>query len=120
MNQTPLSAILLMLTAAVLGAVGQYMYKTGTLQAGEARWSWLWNPWILAGMACYLAVMFLFTRAFRAGGAVTVLYPVYASTFIWAALIALVFYGQPIRSVHVLGMALLIAGIYLMGVGNIR
>lgn len=43
------------------------------------------------------------------------LYPVYASTFIWAALIGLLAYGTPIRSIHILGMALLIAGMWLMG-----
>ena len=69
-------------------------------------------------MACYIAVMLLFTRAFRAGGTVTVLYPIYASTFIWAAVIGQAWFGQPIRPVHVGGMVLLLAGIYLMGVGN--
>jgi hypothetical protein len=53
------------------------------------------SPWILGGMACYVAVMFLFTQAFRAGGTVTVLYPVYALTFIWAAIFGLVLFGLP-------------------------
>ena len=49
------------------------------------------------------------------GGALSVLYPVYASTFIWAALIALVAYGTPIKPVNIAGMALLVLGMYLMG-----
>ena len=44
-----------------------------------------------------------------------VLYPIYATTFIWAALIALAAYGTPIRFVNIAGMALLIVGMYLMG-----
>ena len=36
----------------------------------------------------YLLVIVLFTYAFSIGGTVRVLYPLYASTFIWAALIA--------------------------------
>ena len=46
----------------------------------------------------------------------TVLYPLYASTFIWAALIALLAYGTPIKGANIAGMALLILGMYLMGV----
>ncbi len=118
MLNTPPIAILCMLAASVLGAVGQYLYKAGADRAGPGAFSFLLSPWIWAGMICYVAVMFLFTLAFRKGGTVTVLYPVYASTFIWAAGIGLLVYGQPIRPVHVLGMAMLLVGIYLMGVGN--
>jgi hypothetical protein len=35
--------------------------------------------------------MTLFVAAFRKGGALTLLYPIYASTFIWAALLAFLF-----------------------------
>ena len=59
--------------------------------------------------------MVLFVAAFRKGGALTVLYPIYASTFIWAALIALFAYGTPIKPINIGGMALLVAGMYLMG-----
>ena len=53
--------------------------------------------------------------AFRKGGALSVLYPVYACTFIFAAIIGLVAYGTPIRPVNVVGMMLLVLGMYLMG-----
>jgi len=118
MLKTPFVAILCMLVASILGAAGQYLYKAGTDRAPGEGVSYLASPWILAGMACYIGVMFLFTQAFKAGGTVTVLYPIYATTFIWAAVLGLVLFGQPIRAVHILGMGLLVSGIYLMGVGN--
>jgi multidrug transporter EmrE-like cation transporter len=118
MSRTPLLAIACMLVASILGAGGQYLYKAGTDRATTGGISMFGSPWILGGMACYVAVMFLFTQAFRAGGTVTVLYPVYALTFIWAAILGLVVFGQPIRPVHLLGMVLLVSGIYLMGIGN--
>lgn len=118
MLKTPLLSIACMLIASVLGAAGQYLYKAGTDRAADGGLAMFLSPWILAGMGCYVAVMLLFTQAFRAGGAVTVLYPVYALTFIWAAVLGLAFFGQPIRLVHILGMLLLISGIYLMGIGN--
>jgi multidrug transporter EmrE-like cation transporter len=59
--------------------------------------------------------MVLFVAAFKRGGELSVLYPIYASTFIWAALVALWAYGVPIKPVNVLGMILLVAGMFCMG-----
>ena len=112
---TPVLSILYFLVASLLGALGQYLYKSGAEASGAGLSSYVANPRLLAGLACYLAVMVLFVAAFKRGGSLTVLYPVYATTFVWAALIALLAYGTPIRAVNVLGMALLVGGMYLMG-----
>ena len=70
---------------------------------------------IAAGVVCYVLVMACFVAGFRAGGSPVVLYPVYATTFIWAALIGRAAHGVPIAPVHVAGMVLIIAGVSLMG-----
>lgn len=111
---TPAISIAFFILAAFLGALGQYLYKSGADVAGASLLSYL-NPRILAGVVCYTAVMVLFVAAFRKGGSLTVLYPIYASTFIWAALLALIVYGTPIRPANVIGMVLIVAGMYLMG-----
>ena len=90
-------------------------FLSGAERAGGSLSSYLLNGRILGGVACYAGVMVLFVAAFRKGGALTVLYPVYATTFIWAALLALLLHGTPIRPANVAGMALLVAGMYLMG-----
>lgn len=112
---TPLSSIAYFVVAALLGAVGQLLYQTGAARAGGSLTSYVLNARILGGVVCYVAVMVLFVAAFRIGGRLTVLYPIYASTFIWAAVLALAVHGTPIRPVHVAGMLLLVAGMYLMG-----
>lgn len=112
---TPLSSVLYFLAASLLGAVGQYLYKSGADVAGATIGSYLINLRLWGGVVCYTAVMVLFVAAFKRGGSLTVLYPIYATTFIWAALLALMFYGTPIKPVNITGMALLIAGMYLMG-----
>ena len=66
-------------------------------------------------MICYVLVMVLFVAAFKRGGSLTVLYPIYASTFIWAALIARFAYDVPIKPMNLAGMGLLVVGMYLMG-----
>lgn len=68
MLKTPLLAIVCMLIASILGAAGQYLYKAGTDRAVDGGLSMFLSPWILGGMGCYVAVMLLFTQAFRAGG----------------------------------------------------
>ena len=116
MNAPPVSIGLFAL-AAVFGAVGQFLYKSGADRAaagGGSLASYL-NARILGGAVCYVAVMVLFVAGFKRGGAMTVLYPVYATTFAWAAGIGWLAYGTPIRPVHVAGMLLLIGGMYLMG-----
>jgi multidrug transporter EmrE-like cation transporter len=112
--KTPMISIFLFVIAAVLGAAGQFFYKTGAAKTTGAPLSYL-NAWLLAGVVCYVAVMVLFVAAFKKGGALSVLYPIYASTFIWAAIISFIAYGTAIKPANIGGMALLVAGMYLMG-----
>ena len=112
--KTPLLAILSVLAASILGAVGQFLFEYGARHGKSGVMGFLTNPYILTGMAGYLSVMVLFTYAFRIGGTVRVLYPLYASTFIWALLIAWVGYHQAIQPIHIAGMILLIIGMICM------
>jgi multidrug transporter EmrE-like cation transporter len=114
-QSTPLLSMVLFLTAALIGALGQFLYKSGAQQTSNEWSSYLLNWRLLVGVVCYVAVMILFVAAFKRGGSLSVLYPLYASTFIWAALIGLWAYGVPIKPINVAGMILLIAGMYLMG-----
>lgn len=116
--RTPLLSIALFVIAAFFGAVGQYLYKAGAERTTDAALSYLANWRLLGGVVCYILVMVLFVAAFKRGGAMSVLYPVYASTFIWAAAIAWAAFKEPIRAVNCVGMLLLIAGMYLMGLGK--
>jgi hypothetical protein len=113
--KTPVISMVLFLIAAVLGAAGQFFYREGARRAMGGIGGYLTSPRIWLGIVCYVAVMVLFVAAFKRGGSLTVLYPIYASTFVWAALIALCVDGQPIKLVNVGGMALLVGGMYLMG-----
>ena len=113
--QTPVISIAYYLMASVLGAVGQFLYKSGAAKATGSLETYVFNARLWGGAACYVAVMVLFVAAFKRGGALSVLYPVYAATFIWGALIGLAAYGEPIRLVNVAGMVLLVCGMYLMG-----
>ena len=115
MHSTPVLSMILFSVAAVFGALGQYLYKSGADAATEGAWSYVANPRILAGIVCYVTVMVLFVAAFKKGGSLSVLYPIYASTFIWGAVIAWLVYSTPIKPLNVLGMGLLVLGMFFMG-----
>ena len=66
--QTPFSSILMFIVAALVGAVGQFLYKAGADRTSSSISSYLWNPLLLAGVACYIGVMVLFVAAFSAEG----------------------------------------------------
>lgn len=112
---TPPQSMALFALAAVLGAIGQLLYKSGAAAATGGLSGYLLNPRLVGGVVCYVAVMVLFVRAFRIGGALSTLYPIYATTFVWAALLGWWVYGTEIKPVNVAGMLLLVAGMYLMG-----
>lgn len=112
--KTPLLAIGSVLIASILAGVAPFFIEHGAKQWQGRVIDFVLNPYILAGMATYLTVMVFFTYAFKLGGTVRVLYPIYASMFIWAAVIAWLLHGDPIQPIHMGGMALLMAGIICM------
>ncbi len=113
--RTPVESMAMVFIASLLGAMGQFLYKSGAARAGGGIGSYLLNPRLMGGVLCYLAVMVLFIAAFKRGGALSVLYPIYASSFIFSAIGAWWIYGEPVRAVNVAGMSLLVMGMCLMG-----
>jgi multidrug transporter EmrE-like cation transporter len=105
--------ILLFLIAALLGALGQYLYKTGAESSQGTVLSWFSNYRIILGVLCYITIMFLFIIAFRIGAPITVVYPVYATTFIWGLLIGVFLLGEKVNLSNIGGIILIIAGVYL-------
>ena len=114
MKTTPL-AIIYFLVASVLGAVGQFFYKAGADRMHGAIQNYFLNSRILLGACCYVAVMVLFVAAFKEKASPSALYPLYATTFIWAALLDHLLYGRIISLTNVAGMSLLVGGMYLLG-----
>ncbi|MFK7850654.1 MAG: hypothetical protein AB8D78_06710 [Akkermansiaceae bacterium] len=107
--------MLYFLLASLLGATGQFLYKSGAARATEGPLSYLLNPRLLGGVGCYIAVMILFIAAFKRGGQLSVLYPIYATSFIFSAIGAAWIYGEQIRPLNIAGMGLLVGGMFLMG-----
>ena len=113
-NTSQVTPILLNLIAAVVGALGQYLYKVGGTQIGQIP---LYKNWqMFLGMALFCVVMVLFVIAFKLGGKLSVVYPVYATTFIWGMLIAVLLGKEPWAWGQLLGVGLIIAGVSVIAI----
>lgn len=115
MSATPKASILMFFLAAFFGALGQFLYKSGVDLATAGFMSYIANLRLIGGVFCYLAVMILFMAAFKRGGSMAALYPIYATTFVWGALISHFAFGTQIRLINVAGMLLIGLGMFCMG-----
>lgn len=101
--------ILLYFIASFLGAFGQYFYKMGSKKLGFVPLLQNWP--LFAGVACFCIVMVLFVAGFKLGGRMGVVYPVYATTFIWGLLIAKHLENEVILLSQIVGVGLIVAGV---------
>ena len=95
--------ILLNLLAAVFGAFGQYFYKNGAQKSDLLS--------IGIGVLLFIGVMALFVVAYKLGGKISVVYPFYATTFIWGAWIGSYFENEPWTHWNFLGLGLILLGL---------
>jgi multidrug transporter EmrE-like cation transporter len=104
--------IILNLVAAILGAVGQWLYKIGGTRLGTVA---IYKNWhLFVGMILFCVVMVLFVIAFKLGGRLSVVYPVYATTFIWGMMIAVWFDKEPWAMPQMFGVLLILAGVSMI------
>ena len=110
--------IFLNLLAAVLGAAGQYLYKIGGNHLGTVP---IYRNWhLFAGMLLFCVVMVLFVWAFKLGGRLSVVYPVYATTFVWGTLLAVGIDKEPFSGMQGLGVAAIVLGVSLIAWGAVK
>jgi drug/metabolite transporter (DMT)-like permease len=111
-NASQTVPILLNLLAAVIGAIGQWLYKKGGTLIGEIPWHKNW--YLFSGMILFCGVMVLFVIAFKMGGRLSVVYPVYATTFIWGTMIAVGWDGEPWAWGQLVGLLLVVVGVSMV------
>lgn len=104
--------IFLNLIAALMGATGQFFYQRGGKAIGEVP---LWRNYDIAlGILSFCIVMFLFVKAYQAGGRISVVYPFYATTFIWGYFIGVWFNKEPLSFIAMSGLMVMLIGISMI------
>lgn len=110
--QSQTMPIILNLIAAIFGAGGQYFYKIGASKLKEVPLYLNWN--ILLGVISFCVVMVLFVIGYKMGGRVSVVFPVYATTFIWGTFLEMAIEKQNLPTPQWIGIGLVVLGISII------
>lgn len=114
---TSISAIILMIFAAILGSVGQIFYKFASQQTVDAA-SLIFNSYLYLGVGAYgLGLIFMLAALRR--GELTVVYPVMATSFIWVSILSPIFFETDFMTINKwIGIAIIILGVAVIGKGR--
>jgi drug/metabolite transporter (DMT)-like permease len=116
-SPTPLSSILLVFGASLIGSVGAAFLKSGAEHLHRDLRS-LWSNWRLAaGVAFFLASSILYLKGIKKGE-LTVLYPMVSLGYVWTLVWSRLFFGEPWTRGKLVGVGVILFGIVLLALGN--
>jgi drug/metabolite transporter (DMT)-like permease len=112
---TPLSSMLLVFGASVIGSLAAVFLKAGAdlLHDPWQRWA----PRLGGGIALFLASSVLYVMGLREGS-LTVLYPMVSLGYVWTLVWSRLFFGEPFNRGKVAGLMLVLVGVFFIGLGN--
>jgi undecaprenyl phosphate-alpha-L-ara4N flippase subunit ArnE len=110
---TKLWAIGLVLLCALMTGFAQLFFKIGANKLPLIFFNW---P-IIIGLAIFAVEAILFVIAYK-GGDVSVLFPVFATSYIWVSLVSKYFLGESLNLFKWIGIGTIILGISIIGKGS--
>jgi drug/metabolite transporter (DMT)-like permease len=114
---TPSTSILLVLTASLIGSLAMVLLKLGADRHRDKRALIEWLMPIGGGIALFLASSVLYVLGIR-NGSLTVLYPMVSLAYVWALLWGRMFFGEPFNRNKLVGLSLVVLGVFFIGLGN--
>lgn len=112
---TRLWLIVIVGVAAFIGAVGQILFKMGADRLSLVPTEVLYNPYLLAGLGMYILATAIYVFSLQYGN-VSILYPIIATSYIWVAVFATGFLGEPFPANNWIGILLIVAGITVINI----
>jgi undecaprenyl phosphate-alpha-L-ara4N flippase subunit ArnE len=114
---TKLWAMGIVLGSTLLTSTAQLFYKFAAEKLSFNILSIITNVNLLVGVVLYAVGGILLIISFR-GGEVSVLYPIFATSYIWVSFLSIYFLGEVMNIFKGLGVFVIIAGIILIGYGS--
>jgi len=114
---TALWSIVMVSVAAVIGAFGAVFLKKGSQSLKFKFRSLIKNYYLISGFLLYGVSAVPFILALR-GGDLSILYPIVATTYVWIAIFSIKFLGEKMNKWRWLGIALIMLGVALIGLGR--
>jgi len=109
------TSLVIILASTALTSAAQLFYKVAVPRLPDIITNW---P-LIAGLFCYGLSAGLFVVALRKED-VGVLYPVFATSYIWVGLGAWRLFGESLSVLKVVGMVVVVLGVGLIGYGSRR
>lgn len=117
---TPVKSILLVLLASFIGSFGAVFLKSGSGHLSSSSiFSLILNWRLAAGIVLFVLSSVFFILAIKQGE-LSVLYPMVSLSYVWTMLWSRLFFGEPFTKGKFLGLAMILAGIFCLGLGTAR
>lgn len=116
MSKTPLSSILLVLMASLIGSFGAVFLKLGAAHLSRG-FRYILNWHLGFGIALFLGSSVPFLMGLR-HGELSVLYPMVSLGYVWTLFWSRLFFNEPITKAKLGALAMILAGIVCIGVGG--
>ena len=116
MNKTPVSSILLVLLASLIGSFGAVFLKLGAAHLNRG-FRYVVNWQLGFGVALFVGSSIPFLMGLR-HGELSVLYPMVSLSYMFAIFWSKLFFNEPITRAKLGALAMILAGIVCIGVGG--
>jgi len=114
---TKLWAMMLILGATLLTSTAQIFYKFGAEKLSFDILSIITNLELITGMMLYAIGGVMLILSLR-GGEVSVLYPIFATSYIWVSISSIYFLNELMNFFKWTGIIIIILGIILISIGS--
>jgi multidrug transporter EmrE-like cation transporter len=116
MSKTPITSILLVLLASLIGSFGAVFLKLGAAHLrGGLRHIFNWQ--LATGVALYVGSSVPFVMGLK-HGELSVLYPMVSAGYICTMFWSKIFFNEPITTGKIGALAMILAGIICIGIGG--
>jgi drug/metabolite transporter (DMT)-like permease len=116
MSQTPLSSILLVLFASLIGSFGAVFLKLGAAPLKNGL-RYILNWKLAAGVTLFVGSSVPFVMGLR-HGELSVLYPMVSLGYVWTMVWSKIFFNEPITRAKIGALFMILTGIVCIGVGG--
>ena len=113
---TPLSSIILVVIASFIGSFGAVFLKAGSQKIRSGLRYLVLNAKLGAGVVLFLGSSVFYVLGLKRGE-VSVLYPMVSLANVWTLFWSRLFFKEPITHAKMLGLALILAGVFFIGLG---
>ena len=115
MTATPISSMVLVLFASVVGSFGAVFLKLGAVRL-TGLWSLL-NWRLLLGVGLYLGSSVFYGWGIR-NGQISVLFPMVSLGYVWTMVWARLFFKEPFTRQKFMGLGMILLGVLFVGLGS--